>query len=68
VSAVEPYRVQGGIMAPKLAEGTDAIGVLWVKLTPDAAEYRQWDRYLRAGERRAANTTKVKGWLKEVPR
>lgn len=53
-------------MVPKFAEGTDAIGVLWVKLTPAAAEYQQWDRYLRAEERRAANTTKVKKWA--VPR
>lgn len=55
-------------MVPKFAEGTDAIGVLWVKLTAAAAEYQQWDRYLRAGERRTASTTKVKSWVREVPR
>jgi hypothetical protein len=55
VSAVEPYRVQGGIMVPKLAEGTDGtIGVLWVKLAPAAVEYATWDRYLRRTQPRGA--------------
>lgn len=69
MSGVEPYRVPGGIMAPWRAEAPDgSVGTGWEKLTPGDPEYRQWDRYLRAGERRAAGTTKVKAWIKEVPR
>lgn len=61
MSAVEPYRVDGGIMAPKYAEGTDAVGVLWVLLKPSSGEYAVWDRYLRKSQPRGVG----RKWLKQ---
>ncbi len=58
MSAVEPYRVDGGIMVPKYAEGTDAIGVAYVLLKPDSDEYGVWDWYLRKAQPRGVGKWK----------
>lgn len=63
MSAVEPYRVDGGIMAPKRAETDDGqtVGVGWVLLTPADADYAMWDRYLRKSQPRGVG----KAWLRQ---
>lgn len=62
MSAVEPYRVDGGIMAPKRAEAEDGtVGVGWVLLTRRDPDYAEWDRYLRKTQPRGVG----KAWLKQ---
>lgn len=55
MSAVEPYRVDGGIMVPRRAEGDDAEGVGWVLLRPSDPDYAEWNRYLRTTQPRGVS-------------
>lgn len=63
MSAVEPYRTDGGIMAPWRAEADagETVGVGWELLRPGDRGYAMWDRYLRKAQPRGVG----KAWLKQ---
>ena len=50
------YRDGDRIIAPRRAEGTDAIGDAWVALEPGTPEYQMWDEWLRSVEAAAKNS------------
>lgn len=45
---MDAYRDGDTIVAPRRAEGPDAIGDAWVRLEPGDPDYDMWDRWLRA--------------------
>ena len=49
------YRDGEKIIAPRRAEGTDAIGDAWIALEPGTSEYQMWDEWLRSIEDSAKN-------------
>lgn len=44
------YRENGTIIAPRRAEGPDALGDAWITLKPGTPEYQMWDDWLRSVE------------------
>ncbi|GAA2346869.1 hypothetical protein [Dactylosporangium salmoneum] len=44
---MDAYRDGGNIVAPRRAEGHDAVGDAWVVLEPGSDEYAMWDAWLR---------------------
>lgn len=45
---VNAYRDGDKIIAPRRAEGTDAVGDAWVTLEPGTPEYDMWDQWLKS--------------------
>lgn len=44
------HRDGDAIIAPRRAEGPDALGDAWVRLDPGSDEYQMWDEWLRSIE------------------
>lgn len=45
---MDAYRDGTTIVAPRRAEGPDALGDAWVRLEPGSDEYQMWDDWLSA--------------------
>jgi len=45
---VNAYRDGTKIVAPRRAEGPDALGDAWITLEPGTAEYEMWDEWLKS--------------------
>lgn len=48
---MDAYRDGTAIVAPRRAEGPDALGDAWVRLEPGTPGYDMWDRWLSGLER-----------------